>query len=372
MGEGGLKNGFTTGTAAAASVKGALILLLSGSGPGHVEIPFLTEGGVTIPLHKIKALSGNSALCSVIKDGGDDPDITHKAEIGAIVTLTEAAQGEDSIQIRIRGGKGVGVVTRKGLEIPPGEPAINRGPRKMIEAAVQEVFRRFNRTRGEVLVEVFVPQGESLAEKTLNKRLGILGGISILGTTGIVRAMSHEAYVSTIEASLKVLRASGSDQAVFTTGRRSERFSQAYLEGLEDAAFIQIGDFFKASLDLAGSLSFTSVILSVFFGKAVKMAMGYPHTHAAKSELCLNALSRWVLLEACDQALAEEVSASNTAREAFLILQERCPKIFSSVGRKMILEAKRFLSAPMGVRSIIFDYEGVPVYDSLKEGREAS
>ena len=365
MGAKRLKNGFTTGTAAAAAAKGALTFLVSGEAPPMVEIPFLTQGGVTIPIFMIQRLTKDLAICSVIKDGGDDPDITHQAEIGAVVTVKKGSPGDDSIKIRITGGRGIGVVTRKGLEIEPGQAAINRGPKKMIEAAINDVFKRFNRTSGEVLVEVFAPQGEALAEKTLNKRLGILGGISILGTTGIVRAMSHEAYVSTIEASLKVLKASGADQAVFTTGRRSERFSQVYLDYLEEGAFIQIGDFFKASLDLAARLSFSSLIVSVFFGKAVKMAMGYPHTHAAKSELCLDELSRWVLRESSDPSLAEQVRASNTAREAFFILQRRRPTIFVHVGKKIIQQAERFLGAPMDVRSIIFDYEGAPVFDSM-------
>jgi cobalt-precorrin-5B (C1)-methyltransferase len=177
----------------------------------------------------------------VIKDAGDDPDITHGAEIGAEVTL-EKRSGVNPV--RITGGTGVGVVTKPGLEIPPGQAAITPGPVTMISNSINEMLAAHPTDVG-IHVEVFVPEGERLAKKTLNARLGIVGGLSILGTTGIVRPMSHEAYVATIEKSMDVARAAGLKHLVLTTGRRSERFAQDRWPELAEESFIQIGDFFQ-------------------------------------------------------------------------------------------------------------------------------
>jgi cobalt-precorrin-5B (C1)-methyltransferase len=193
-----LKNGFTTGTAAAAAVKGALITLLEGDAPERVEIAFLSQGSVRIPLHSCVREGQKRVACSVIKDAGDDPDVTHGAEIGARVEragpiLAFDPQGALPAPLyRLRGGPGVGQVTKPGLDLPVGEPAINPGPRTMIRQAVEAVFRQSG-LHCPLEIEIFVPRGESIARKTLNARLGILGGISILGTTGIVRPMSHAA-----------------------------------------------------------------------------------------------------------------------------------------------------------------------------------
>ncbi len=150
-----------------------------------------------------------------------------------------------------------------------------------------------------------MPKGRLLAEKTLNARLGILGGISILGTTGIVRPMSHEAYEATIVSSLSVARAGGCGRVVLTTGRRSERFAQSAMPDLPEIAFIQIGDFFKISLEAAAQKGIAGITLAVLFGKAVKMAQGFAHTHAAKSDLSLAVLSEWAMEVTSDQGIQQ-------------------------------------------------------------------
>ncbi|WP_054699385.1 cobalt-precorrin-5B (C(1))-methyltransferase CbiD [Desulfosarcina cetonica] len=197
-----LKSGFTTGAAAAAASKAALLLLLTGQPPEAVTIRFLTGAATSISVHRCEREDDVTATCTVIKDAGDDPDTTHGAEIGARVRL-EAPTGSPAI--RITGGVGVGRVTLPGLEIEPGQPAITPGPRTMIINSVQEVTAS-HPTNRDVHVEVFVPEGERLARKTLNARLGVIGGISILGTTGIVRPMSHDAYVATIEKAMDVAK----------------------------------------------------------------------------------------------------------------------------------------------------------------------
>lgn len=357
-----LRTGFTTGTAAAAAAKGAMHLLLTGNVPSHVRITLLTGECLEIPIHTCKRVGEQTAICTVIKDAGDDPDITHKAEIGATVTCLENSDGESVI---ITGGKGVGRVTKPGLEIPPGEPAINPGPRKMITQAVQQVSEAENAEPQRVAVEIFVPEGKRLARKTLNARLGILDGISILGTTGLVRPMSHEAYIATIESSLSVARAMGLERAVLTTGRRSERYAQSLWKELPEEAFIQIGDFFKASLDAASDRGFETVTLAVFFGKAVKMAQGVPHTHAAKSSLTLNRLSEWAYEITKDSDMARQILAANTARHSFDLIADKYPAIISHVGEKMIQSARCFSGQGMDVGGVIFDYAGQVVFDSL-------
>ena len=360
MGEKKLKKGFTTGTSAAAAAGAALELLLSGRKKEAVSVRFLSGGTCTIPLHSLELLDDTSARASVIKDAGDDPDVTHRAEIGAVVTL------EPDPGIRIMGGLGVGQVTKPGLEITPGNPAINPGPQKMIMETMDVVFAKYPTEKMPgARVEVFVPKGEELAKKTLNARLGILGGISILGTTGIVTPMSHDAYIASIRSSVSVAAAQGCDTLVFTTGRRSERFAMELFPGTPKEAFVQTGDFFKASLDAAWETdSICRVIITVFFGKAVKMAMGFPHTHAAKSELTLKRLSEWAVEITRDRELALAIKNSNTARHAFSLIHPRYPGLISRVGEKIMESAAGFSHGRLSIQAVIFDFEGRPVFDA--------
>ena len=361
-----LRTGFTTGTAAAAATKGALKSILEGQPPNKVRIRLLTGDDIFIPIHRCERKSDGEAICTVIKDAGDDPDVTHKAEIGAVVRLEKTDSGRpEQERIRINGGKGVGQVTKPGLEVPAGKPAINPGPRKMIRQAVLDVFER-HQTQYPLQVEIFVPEGEKLAEKTLNARLGILGGISILGTTGIVRPMSHDAFIATIQSAASVARASGLEHVVFTTGRRSERFAQAYWPRLPEEAFVQIGDFFKMSLECASKLGFKRISLAVFFGKATKMAQGIPHTHASKARLTMQKLSEWSYELTHDEQFSKRIMEANTARHAFDRISTRHPEIIHLVGKKIVSAAKSFVCKPMAIDSVIFDYNGGVVFDSTK------
>jgi len=373
-----LKSGFTTGTAAAAAAKAALIRIVTGADPVSVDILLLTGDRIQIPVHSCKAISGCQASATVIKDAGDDPDVTHGAEIGAIVTRCSAEDfqecrdvnnGNEPMDIVITGGEGVGQVTLPGLEVPPGEPAINLGPRKMIVQAIKDVLDDRQRKQTDkvaaVTVEVFVPQGKVLAEKTLNARLGIIGGISILGTTGIVRPMSHDAYEATITSSLSVARAGGCKHVVLTTGRRSERFAQAAIPGLPEIAFIQIGDFFKTSLAAAAQKGFAGITLAVLFGKAMKMGQGFAHTHAAKSDLSLTVLSEWAMEFTCDKQFSGRLSLANTAREALSMIMESHPAMISDVGKRMVSSGRRFAGTNVAIQGMIFDYTGKVLYTSL-------
>ena len=361
-----LRTGFTTGTSSAAATKGAMQLILDGKKPSRVRIRLLTGDDIYIPIHYCRLEKQDSAICTVIKDAGDDPDVTHKAEIGARVSIQSAGDnqsGSKPLEIIITGGEGVGRVTKPGLEVPPGRPAINPGPVKMITQAIHDVLKNHG-LNGTVETEIFVPQGEKIAENTLNARLGILGGISILGTTGIVRPMSHDAFIATIRSALSVARASGARKVVLTTGRRSERFAQHLWPKLAEEAFVQIGDFFKMSLEVASRQGFEKVTLAVFFGKALKMAQGVPHTHAAKASLTLDKLAAWAQEITGNRELSQHILAANTARHAFDIIGKDHPGVIGHVGKQIVRSAQQFTGRDIKIQSIIFDYTGNVVFDS--------
>jgi len=355
-----LKSGFTTGTAAAAATKGALLMLLDGSVPESVVIMLLTGDPIRIPMHTCTRIDHERVRCSVIKDAGDDPDVTHRAEIGATVRFMEKA---GATSVSITGGRGVGTVTKPGLDTPPGNPAITRGPRKMIVRAVEDVLGDHD-TRGLVATEIDVPEGVNLAKNTLNARLGILGGISILGTTGIVRPLSHDAYIATIDAALSVAKAAGVGEVVLTTGRRSERFSQNRWQQRPEEAFVQIGDFFKMSMERVAGLGFGGAAITVFFGKAVKMAQGIPHTHAAKSRMTLEKLAQWAFETTGNRRLADRIGAANTARHALSFILPDYPRVVTCVGERMIRSAENFAGPAVRVRGVIYDFEGDVIFDN--------
>jgi cobalt-precorrin-5B (C1)-methyltransferase len=358
-----LRQGFTTGTAAAAAAKAGVLCLLEERPPQRVQVELLTGAPIVIAVHHCRRIETDVAECTVIKDAGDDPDVTHGAEIGALVRLQAAARPDGRPPVVISGGRGVGRITKPGLELPPGEAAINPGPRRMITQAVGEALAAHGRT-GTVAVEIFVPRGQDIARKTLNARLGIIGGISILGTTGIVRPMSHEAFAATIDAGLSVARACGLDRVVLSTGRRSERFAQRLWPHWPEESFVQIGDFFEKSLELAAHKGFAQVVLAVFFGKALKMAQGAPHTHAAHSRLSLDALAEWALDQTGAPGLAEKIRGCNTAREAFGLVYRNHPLVLAEVGKRILSSAVRFAGRGPKIRRVIFDYEGQVAFDS--------
>lgn len=356
-----LKKGFTTGAAASAAVKAALLSFFC-EPPGTVDILFLTNETKSIDIKAIRKISAYETEALVIKDAGDDPDITHKAEIGARVALSDSSD----LIITIRGGKGVGRVTKPGLELSVGEPAINPGPRTMIRNSVLEVFSRLGIKAKKVDIEIFVPEGEALALKTLNPRLGILGGISILGTTGIVTPMSHDAYIATIQSGISVAAAGGADTLVFTTGRRTERFAMEKFNEFKSETFIQTGDFFKAALEKAVLYSkIKAVIYTIFFGKALKMALGYEHTHAAKSDLTLTRLAQWAYQITGDRELESRIAYANTARHAFSFIYPEHPELLAHVGKKAGEAAKLFSGGKLMIRIIILDFEGGMAFDSI-------
>jgi len=276
-----LRSGYTTGACAAAAAQAATMALLKQEVVNQVQVE-LPSTQVSFEVSRC-VFDRSQASCSVIKDAGDDPDVTHGAEIRATVSWS----GEPGIDIR--GGEGVGTVTKPGLEIPVGMAAINPVPRQMIEGSVKKVLGSKLDGKG-IQVTISVPGGEKLARRTLNPRLGIVGGISILGTTGIVIPYSVNAYTACISQALDVAVACGCRQVVLTTGRRSEKFAQSEL-ALADECFIQAGDFIGYSLGECAKRELAKVIVWGMTGKLSKLAAGHLYTNVSDSRVDIGFLA---------------------------------------------------------------------------------
>lgn len=265
-----LRCGYTTGTCAAAAAKAAARYLLTGEIP--VQVSLTVPAGIPLVLDVAQAAMGEGwARCAVQKDSGDDPDVTHGVWVYATVSRTPSG-------IDIDGGEGVGRVTKPGLDQPVGAAAINSVPRRMIGEAVLETAQRCG-YQGGFSVVISIPAGRELAQKTFNPRMGIVGGISVLGTTGIVEPMSDSAIVETIRTELKVRRAAGHRHAVIAPGNYGEAFLQAHFHVSEETV-IQCSNFIGDTLEMASGLGFSGLLLVGHLGKLVKLAGGMLNTHS--------------------------------------------------------------------------------------------
>ena len=356
-----LRQGFSTGTAAAAAAQGALRELLQLPCPEQVEVDLPGGGSLSIALHDHR-LDGGRGAAAVIKDAGDDPDVTNHAEIGARVWLLANQEGKE--EIRFQAGAGVGRVTKPGLVLAVGEPAINPVPRKMIRHGLQQVWEQVFPGRPLRLgVEIFVTRGDEIARHTLNPRLGILGGISILGTTGLVKPFSHAAYRATILASLRVAKALGYKKIVFSTGGKSEAYLRELLPALPEEAFVQMGDYVRYALKAANALGFGEITAGAFFGKALKIAQGFGHTHASRGLANLKELGRWTREISGNDRLAGEVSRANTARQALEILTAaQTGQVVDKVGERMLAELRAHAGPKPGLAAVILDFAGLPLW----------
>jgi|Deesub1362A_J573_1020465.scaffolds.fasta_scaffold03856_5 cobalt-precorrin-5B (C1)-methyltransferase len=360
-----LRRGFSTGTAAAAAAKAALLALGEGA-PRAVEVSLPGGEVLAVAVAEARVLGPEEALAAVIKDAGDDPDVTHKARVEARVRLLPPG-GQECIEIC--GGRGVGVVTRPGLPLAVGQPAINPVPRRMIRRALREAWGgRPGPVR--VRVEISVPRGEELARRTLNLRLGIVGGISILGTTGRVIPFSHQAYTATIASALRVARAAGLEEVVLTTGGKSEKHAMRLYPALPELAFVQMADFFAFALKQARRAGMRRVNLVVFFGKALKQARGLAYTHAHRHPQDLGLLAEWLSAAGADAGLCAELAAANTARHALDILRRAGRlELVAEVGTRLLAEVGRRLEGRRR-EVVILDYDGAVLF-RRQEGGEA-
>ena len=334
-----LRSGYTTGACAAAAAKAALLLLSGQAAPPVVEIPFPDGSRHRFELCRCRK-NGASVLASVVKDAGDDPDVTNGAEIG--VELRWLAQDEQVADIRgailFAQGHGVGRISKPGLPLAVGEPAINPVPRQMIKAALDETVAPQERQALEVLV--FVENGEILAEKTLNQRLGIIGGLSILGTTGIVRPISAKAWTDTIEASMAVARAAGLSEVVLSTGRTSEAAVQQQLH-LPDEALVMMGDYLRYALEATQRHGFTTIHLAAMWAKLIKAALGVPQTHVRNGALDVRDAASLLAGLGLPAEQLPVMQQANTARHIYdLLLELRRHELILAVAKKAQAQAQ--------------------------------
>ena len=305
-----LRCGYTTGACAAAAAGAAARMLLGGEAPA--TWPLATPGGVALELDILEAERGSDfARCAVRKDGGDDPDITDGVLVFATVRKAEAG-------IAIDGGEGVGRVTRAGLDQPVGAAAINSVPRRMIREQVEAARERAGYSGG-LSVVISIPGGEALARRTFNPRLGVEGGLSVIGTTGIVEPMSSAALVDTIRLELNMLRESGAKGAVLCPGNYGETFAREAL-GLDGAAIVSVGNFIGDAVDAAVELGFERLLLVGHIGKLAKLGIGARNTHSANGDGRMETLAACGLAAGSDADLAREVLACVTTDAALAAL----------------------------------------------------
>lgn len=325
-----MRYGFTTGSCAAAAAKAAAYMLLTGK--TKTEITIETPKGIPYLAGILDiARREDMVSCGVEKDGGDDPDVTTGARICAKVSFAEnknaAEIWEDGLQweesrqeILIDGGRGVGRVTKPGLDQPVGNAAINHVPREMIRREVLEVCRVAD-YRGSLKVEIFVPEGERLAAQTFNPRLGIVGGISILGTSGIVEPMSSQAILDTIRLELNQRRAQGFHYAAITPGNYGQEFmKRAYGYDLDRS--VKCSNFIGDTIDMAVELGFSKVLLTGHIGKLIKVAGGIMNTHSREADSRMELLTAFAIKEGAEPEQCRRIMDCVTTEEAVAVLAE--------------------------------------------------
>lgn len=404
-----LRTGWTTGTCSAAAAKAATLALIAGAPVARVEVALPGKDGgwtqrVAFPVQRCEELKPGTWQAVVVKDAGDDPDVTHGAHLTATVSWREGAAG-----IELEAGEGVGVVTKPGLGLEVGGPAINPVPRAMIERAVSEALDVINRPikvepdqkqsqeqqhsegAGEqearaisvmstvsaahavqaLRVVISVPGGEIMARKTTNRRLGIIGGISILGTTGIVRPFSTASWRASVEQAVAVLgaQAAGSDMPlplpplVLCTGGRTEKGAMALLPDLPEMCFVEVGDFTGAALRKAVEHGVRDVVFVGMIGKLTKLAGGVLMTHYTRSAVDTDVLADITRRAIGDDALAERVRAANTARHAYEVWHEAgalgaCGKALCDQVTDVL---ERFAQRQISARVALVDFTGTHV-----------
>ena len=319
-----MRYGFTTGSCAAAAAAAACYMLLTGR--KKEEMTILTPKGISYTAKLVDiSINESSAACAIVKDGGDDPDITTGAHIVAEAAFLqkESLQKDktDAVQqIIIRGGKGVGRVTKPGLDQPVGEAAINHVPREMIEKEVRRICELCD-YNGKLQVTISVPEGEEIAQKTFNPRLGITGGISILGTSGIVEPMSSQALLDTIQVELRQKKAMGQQMIAVTPGNYGLDFmKEAFAYDLDKS--VKCSNFIGNTIDMAAETGFCGMLLTGHIGKLIKVSGGIMNTHSKEGDCRMELLAAAALKSGGSKMQALEILEAVTTEEGIRILQE--------------------------------------------------
>jgi cobalt-precorrin-5B (C1)-methyltransferase len=355
-----LRTGFTTGSCATASSKAGILSIINQKIIEQTNIILPKRSSLDIKINSCK-FTKNSAICSVIKDGGDDPDVTHGAEIFVDIELTNNV-GE----IEIDGGEGVGRVTKPGLGLEIGSAAINPTPKKMILENVRKVALELLEKNG-IKIIVSVPKGKELGPKTDNPRIGIMGGISILGTSGIVIPYSTASFAAAIRQQIAVVSSMNDDSVVLTTGGRSEDFAREIIE-LPDHSFIQMGDFSGYTIKQCAKQGLKKAYVAGFIGKLAKMAAGVKQTHVKGGKVDMKFLSE--LAKRCN-AKSETISkilGANTARNVQeIIMEDKIDGFFDEVTKEACSQMRQHSEEKISVEIILFDFDGKVLSRDKKE-----
>jgi cobalt-precorrin-5B (C1)-methyltransferase len=346
-----LRTGFTTGTASAASSKAAILAIINQKKIDSVEVTLPKGNTIPITIHSCE-FNKNSAKCSVIKDGGDDPDVTHGAEIVVDLSLTVNTK-----KIEVSGGEGVGIVTKPGLGLEINHPAINPTPKKMIIENVTSVAENILKENG-IKIIISVPNGKELAKKTDNPRLGIIGGISILGTSGIVIPYSTASFAASVRQNLDVSLAMGNDIVVLTTGGRSEEFAKKIVE-LPEHSFVQMGDFAGYTIQQCAKKQIKKAYVAGFIGKLAKIAAGVKQTHVKGSKVDTNFLSELAKQCNADENVVNQIKTANSARHVQEIINENnIDGFFDLVCLQVYNQMRNHSEEKVPIEVFLFDFDG--------------
>jgi cobalt-precorrin-5B (C1)-methyltransferase len=345
----GTRTGFTTGACAAAAAKAATRVLVRGELLPAIETTLPNRDKVTFALRRCERVDGDAVVCSIIKDAGDDPDCTHGAELVATVALRPVPG------VELRGGDGVAVVTKPGLGLDVGGPAINPVPRRNITEMVAEELP----PGVGAVVTISVPGGEEMARQTLNARLGLVGGISILGTTGIVKPYSTAAYKASVVQAIDVAHNRGLGELVLTTGGKSEAYAMKLYPALPEEAFIQVGDFIGTGVKHCARRGVGRAVVVGMIGKLSKMANGKMQTHAAGSEVNMELLADLAAEAGGAPEVIAEIRAANTARHVLELCQERgLVSVTERVCRRVSEHCRAHAGGALEVHARLVDFNG--------------
>ena len=346
-----LRRGWTTGACATAATKAALTALLTGEFPDPVSI-LLPKGENPAFALALEEFRDGIARAGIVKDAGDDPDVTHGATI-----ISEVSFGAPGSGIIFAAGEGVGMITRAGLPIQPGEPAINPVPRRMMIGEVEALCAAHGKA-SDIQITVSIPNGAAIAEKTWNPRLGIVGGLSILGTTGVVHPFSCAAWIHSIHRGVDVARASGLKHVAGSTGSASEAAVQL-LHNLPEIALIDMGDFAGGLLKYLRAHPVERVTIAGGFAKITKLAQGAMDLHSSRSQIDLNFLADIAIMAGLNQNLKDRILGANTAHEALELTQENSIEICGPIAALAQVACRAILrDAPVSVEILITGRNG--------------
>ncbi len=348
-----LRKGWTTGACATAATRAAYTALLTGESPDPVTIALPRGARPSFPLVRAE-LGADCAEAAVVKDAGDDPDVTHGATVAERVCTARAGAG-----VVFRAGEGVGTVTLPGLPVAVGEPAINPAPRDMMAAVIAELADTHG-AAGDVEITVSIPGGEELAARTWNPRLGIKGGLSILGTTGIVIPYSCSSWIHSIHSGIDVARAIGLDHIAGATGSTSEAAVRE-LYGLSDNALIDMGDFAGGMLKYLRRRPIAWVTVAGGFGKLSKLAQGRLDLHSSRSQVDFDRLADALAELGAGSDVVANARAANTANKVLALARDARLPLADLVARRAREVALATLSGGVEVDVVVFDRTGAVV-----------